>query len=77
MVINEKFDGFGFQWINNDKESIWYSLDRDLHDGSEVRWHVMYNLSMLKVISFGMDLHWTKNNHSKGKRKVMFIFKDY
>ena len=25
-----------------------------------VRWHITYNLAMLRLISFGMDLHWAR-----------------
>ncbi|KRX04362.1 hypothetical protein PPERSA_05623 [Pseudocohnilembus persalinus] len=65
LFINEKLDGFGFQWINNNQNSFWYTLDRDLHDASEVRWHVMYNLTVLKIISFGMDWYWSLNKIQK------------
>jgi protein-cysteine N-palmitoyltransferase HHAT len=25
-----------------------------------MRWHIMYNLVVLRLISFGMDLHWAR-----------------
>lgn len=25
-----------------------------------MRWHIMYNLVVLRLVSFGMDLHWAR-----------------
>lgn len=33
-----------------------------------VRWHIAYNLSVLRLISFGMDMHWALNNTQDDKR---------
>lgn len=55
LFTNEFLNGLGFKWISDDENTIWPTLERDMHDGSEIRWHVMYNLTVLKIISFGMD----------------------
>jgi len=32
-----------------------------------VRWHVMYNLVVLRLVSFGMDLHWAQRRTAASK----------
>ena len=33
-----------------------------------MRWHIMYNLVVLRLISFGMDLHWARRAAASGKQ---------
>ena len=33
-----------------------------------MRWHIMYNLVVLRLISFGMDLHWARQAAASGKQ---------
>lgn len=33
-----------------------------------MRWHIMYNLVVLRLISFGMDLHWARQAAAAGKQ---------
>ena len=34
------------------------STRQDAHSGLLPRWHVNYNITMLRLISYGMDAHW-------------------
>ena len=33
-----------------------------------MRWHIMYNLVVLRLISFGMDLHWARRAAASSKQ---------
>ena len=33
-------------------------LFQDSYDGLYPRWHISYNITMLRIISYNMDLHW-------------------
>ena len=35
-------------------------------DRGPVRWHIVYNLLALRLISFGMDLHWARRDAAAG-----------
>ena len=43
------------------------SMSMHSHRGM-VRWHIMYNLVVLRLISFGMDLHWARRAAASGKQ---------
>lgn len=58
LFCNEKFDGYSFLWIDPESK-FWYRLDRNLHEDSMIRWHVVFNMCILKIISYGMDKHWS------------------
>lgn len=32
-----------------------------------MRWHIMYNLVVLRLVSFGMDLHWARRGAAASK----------
>lgn len=50
---NEWFDGFPYG-------SIWGRLGfLDAYSGVLPRWHVNYNITMLRLISYGMDSYWS------------------
>ncbi|OPL10233.1 MAG: hypothetical protein AVO34_11670 [Firmicutes bacterium ML8_F2] len=48
-------------------------LDQQEHAGwlkGVVRWHICYNLTVLRMLSFALDLHWSKLEKSKGKDSI-------
>ncbi len=68
LYINEYTDGFGFKWISKDFEF----LDRDMHDTSMIRWHVIFNISLLRIISYCMDKYWSYHKIIKFDEKVFY-----
>ncbi|KAJ1915633.1 glycerol transporter [Mycoemilia scoparia] len=51
LFCNEEFGGYSFASISSSLE--WLDHHRGL-----IRWHVTYNITMLRMISFDMDYHW-------------------
>ena len=47
------------------------ALDAPRNRGSSPRWWIHYNLLTLRMISFGMDLHWRRSGggHTKARRR--------
>lgn len=57
MLANEYFNGYSFRMLDVNLSYL------DLYKGL-MRWHVFYRFTMLRNISFGLDLHWSKFSHS-------------
>ena len=45
-----------------------FAEDADACTRGMMRWHIMYNLVVLRLISFGMDLHWARRAAEVGKQ---------
>lgn len=52
LFANEKFDGYHFSALHPALG------DLDAIDGFYPRWHVSFNITMLRIISFALDYHW-------------------
>lgn len=52
LFANEKFDGYPFRSIH----SLFSALDN--MSGFYPRWHVSFNITMLRIVSFALDYHW-------------------
>ena len=44
-----------------------------MNETSLVRWHIIYNMTVIRILSFGMDLYWSKNHIMKFDEKVIII----
>jgi D-alanyl-lipoteichoic acid acyltransferase DltB (MBOAT superfamily) len=48
-------------------------LDQHEHAGwlkGVMRWHICYNLTVLRMLSFALDLHWSRLEKKKGARSI-------
>ncbi|KAL4515794.1 hypothetical protein Ndes2526A_g00501 [Nannochloris sp. 'desiccata'] len=48
-------------------------LDQQEHAGwlkGVMRWHICYNITVLRMLSFALDLHWSKLEKKRGKGSV-------
>jgi len=53
LYCNEQFRGYGFAWVS---KSLQFMDDEMVH--APVRWNIIFNMTILRIISFGMDFHW-------------------
>jgi len=53
MYSNEYFDGYRFSWFS--KEYAW--IDQWCNEGP-IRWHTIFNFTLLRMLSFAFDKHW-------------------
>jgi len=56
LYYNKLYQGYGFKWISKD----FGFLDESMQQAPS-RWFILYNITLLRVISFGMDLYWAKD----------------
>lgn len=54
LFVNEKCDGYKFAAVS---ESLAW-LDAKSLNGLHPRWHVNFNITMLRIVSFALDAHW-------------------
>ncbi|EFJ25234.1 hypothetical protein SELMODRAFT_99787 [Selaginella moellendorffii] len=53
LILNRVYEGYSFT-------SLGYAFARlDKHRGA-MRWHISFNFVMLRMVSFGLDYHWTR-----------------
>lgn len=52
LFANEKFDGYQFSALHPDLGAL------DDIKGVYPRWHVTFNITMLRIVSFALDYHW-------------------
>ncbi|KAI0064952.1 MBOAT-domain-containing protein [Artomyces pyxidatus] len=52
LFLNERFGGYAFESLH---PGLGYL---DSWSGVYPRWHVSFNITMLRLVSFNMDLHW-------------------
>ncbi|BEI92502.1 uncharacterized protein CcaverHIS019_0501300 [Cutaneotrichosporon cavernicola] len=52
LFANEKFDGYHFSAIHSELGAL------DDLKGVYPRWHVSFNITMLRIVSFALDYHW-------------------
>ncbi|KAJ2714909.1 glycerol transporter, partial [Coemansia spiralis] len=60
LFANEYGDGYSFGRIHPDLAWL------DAHRGILRRWDVTFNITMLRMISFAMDYHWSKQQQQQG-----------
>ncbi|KAK3256457.1 hypothetical protein CYMTET_34408, partial [Cymbomonas tetramitiformis] len=70
FLVVRSYDGFEFNDISVGLRFL------DSHRGV-FRWHICYNMVVLKMISFGMDLHWRRTGQrtSAGSSAPMLSYK--
>lgn len=61
------FSGRFFKTVGN---RFFLRLQQDSFKGVYPRWHIIFNMSMLRLISFNMDFYWSY--HSSEKEVCMF-----
>ncbi|KAE9408868.1 MBOAT-domain-containing protein [Gymnopus androsaceus JB14] len=54
LFLNERYNGYRFAEI---VPSLAF-LDEEKYEGFYPRWHVSFNITMLRLISFNMDYYW-------------------
>ncbi|KAF8151046.1 MBOAT, membrane-bound O-acyltransferase family-domain-containing protein [Crassisporium funariophilum] len=64
LFCNETYHGYRFGAIFSSLEYL------DTFNGV-FRWHVMFNITMLRLISFNMDYHWACNNTESAKPELV------
>ncbi|KAL4447020.1 hypothetical protein ABPG74_013872 [Tetrahymena malaccensis] len=57
IFLNDKYHGFNL--VDFFHTDLLQGLE-DSRKDQVVSWHIMYNMTMLRVISFCMDMHWAK-----------------
>jgi hypothetical protein len=53
LYCNETFHGYQFRWIHSNLQFL-----DEINEDSPMSWHVMYNLTILRVMSFCFDWSW-------------------
>jgi len=74
LVANEWYEGYAFaslhsglgflvRWAHYHTFCIGtHLLLQDSWRGVYPRWHVSFNITMLRLVSFGIDHHWARNH---------------
>ncbi|KAF9790369.1 MBOAT-domain-containing protein [Thelephora terrestris] len=62
LFANETYSGYRFASLHSSLEFM------DNIQGAYPRWHVSFNITMLRLVSFGMDYHWAV---TQGSQKEM------
>lgn len=82
LFLNERYDGYKLGGLHAFFEPIVRVLavtaymkladDQDAMGGLLPRWHVGFNITMLRMVSFGLDHHW-RETVSPGEVRVFFL----
>ncbi|CAG7855140.1 Putative membrane-bound O-acyltransferase C24H6.01c [Serendipita indica DSM 11827] len=56
LLCNEIYDGYSFSSVHSSLGFL------DGYRGFYPRWHISFNITMLRLLSFAMDYHWAKTN---------------
>ncbi|KAK4688045.1 membrane-bound O-acyltransferase GUP1 2, partial [Tremellales sp. Uapishka_1] len=54
LFMNERYDGYHFGPLHAMFDSLWITE----YSGLMPRWHVSFNITMMRMVSFGLDHHW-------------------
>ncbi|KAE9411626.1 MBOAT-domain-containing protein [Gymnopus androsaceus JB14] len=54
LFMNDRYNGYRFGELH---QSLEY-LDQEKYEGFYPRWHVNFNIMMLRLVSFNMDYYW-------------------
>ncbi|KAK4049211.1 glycerol transporter [Microbotryomycetes sp. JL221] len=57
LFSNEVFEGYKWSWIGL------AVLDDEKYHGILPRWHINWNITMLRLISFNLDYYWATTSH--------------
>ncbi|KAL4066713.1 MBOAT, membrane-bound O-acyltransferase family-domain-containing protein [Scleroderma yunnanense] len=57
LFANKRHDGYLFSSIHP------YLTPLDAFEGLYPRWHISFNITMLRLVSFNMDYYWACNSH--------------
>ncbi|EIW83800.1 MBOAT-domain-containing protein [Coniophora puteana RWD-64-598 SS2] len=52
LFLNERYEGYRYASIHSSLETL------DIYEGLYPRWHISFNITMLRLISFNMDYYW-------------------
>ncbi|KAJ3996688.1 MBOAT, membrane-bound O-acyltransferase family-domain-containing protein, partial [Lentinula boryana] len=58
LFLNDRYNGYQFGEIFPSLEF----LVRDTYEGFYPRWHINFNITMLRLVSFSMDYYWACKN---------------
>jgi D-alanyl-lipoteichoic acid acyltransferase DltB (MBOAT superfamily) len=56
LFLNNYYDGYRYAAISSSLKWM------DLLNGIGLRWHITFNFTILRMISYSMDKYWSKNN---------------
>ncbi|KAG6861629.1 hypothetical protein C0995_014068 [Termitomyces sp. Mi166 len=63
LFANDRFNGYRYGDILPSLEVL------DSYQGAYSRWHIVYNLTMLRLVSFNMDYYWSCNTSTFQEHK--------